>query len=895
MKKNYLIITIIVSILISINSFSQNWIVDTTFYGTYVSFSDVSFATPERGFACGYDKVFYKTTNAGKTWNPITVAQTYNDIEFIDGLTGYRIGENGKIDKTTDGGFIWTPLTSGTTINLTEIFLLSADTVWIVGYNTTNYVVSVFKTVNGGATWTTSGIGSTSTVHDIYFINSSVGFIGGMGGACIWRTTNGGANWNVNCLTGSSISGIDFINDTTGFACGNDGKIYKTINAGLSWFPLTSGTTDHLRSIQFTDDLNGWAVGYNGTILHTSNGGNTWDLQNSSTSSQIMNLHMISNDYGYAVSYIPNWIGGEILRFGNYTMSYHIEGINYFDANNNCIKNNGEVGFPLPLIAMPNNHYAFSNDTGLYSLGINMPINYTLQTIIPQRLSHMIQTPCPASYNVNLNVNSPQDTSGFNFGFDGTPCFQLKVNVSGNRKRRCFRNFTTVNYQNEGLIAANNVTVRVKFAAYDIPVSASLPYTIDVSDSSLVFNIGTLNAWESGVINITDSIACVNGITGLTQCTKAWILPVNQCLIDATTGGAWDHSSIKVEGECKNDTVRFVIYNHGSGDMASSSVYRVYANNALVYTANFQLASGDSLVVLWVSGGATIRLEADQHPQHPGNSHPRETIEGCGTNGLGNISTGQVNLAPMDDEDVDVEIDCIQIRDSYDPNEKNNSPEGIASDHIVLPKTSINFTIHFQNTGSDTAYKVVIIDTLSSHLDLSTLELGAASHPYTTSISGEGSPVLKFTFNNINLTDSTSDELHSHGFVKYRITPKSATPLDTRINNTANIYFDFNLPIRTNTAFVTLGNYPGTVTSLSELNSSSESINVYPNPTLGEFTVTSKFTIYKIEIYNIMGEKVYDQVANTKLQTLNPKLSQGVYFLNCITEIGSKKLRLVKY
>lgn len=78
----------------------------------------------------------------------------------------------------------------------------------------------------------------------------------------------------------------------------------------------------------------------------------------------------------------------------------------------------------------------------------------------------------------------------------------------------------------------------------------------------------------------------------------------------------------------------------------------------------------------------------------------------------------------MDDEDVDIEIDCIMITGSYDPNDKSNSPLGIDSIHLVTPGTPIDYTIRFQNTGNDTAFKVVIIDTLSNDFDLSTLELG---------------------------------------------------------------------------------------------------------------------------------------------------------------------------
>ena len=124
--------------------------------------------------------------------------------------------------------------------------------------------------------------------------------------------------------------------------------------------------------------------------------------------------------------------------------------------------------------------------------------------------------------------------------------------------------------------------------------------------------------------------ACELGITGLTQCTEAWITPTNDC-VDALepTYEQWDKSSVMVEGECVGDTIiRFTITNtgeFGEGDMQLTSEYRIYADNELVYTGTFQLNGQEELVIDVPANGQTIRLEADQHPMHPGNSHPQET------------------------------------------------------------------------------------------------------------------------------------------------------------------------------------------------------------------------------------------------------------------------------
>jgi alpha-tubulin suppressor-like RCC1 family protein len=576
----------------------------------------------------------------------------------------------------------------------------------------------------------------------------------------------------------------------------------------------------------------------------------------------------------------------------------NVNGRLFNDVNIDCINQQTEPAVThIVLIASPGSIYSLSNDSGDYSLAFNNSNNYILQPIIPTMQQYLIRDICPPDYSVSVNTNYPHDTSGFDFGFECAACWQLRVDVVSSNKRLCTIHTTTISYYNDGTISAPNVSVFVKFDQYNIPVSASMPYTTQL-DSSIVFDIGTVGPGQNGVITIADSIVCDVTLTGLTQCTEVWILPPNQCLIDSTTGSGWDHSSVSVDAECINDTCRFVIRNSGSQDMAAPSEYRMYANNVLVYTGNFQLVSGDSLVVLWVSNGATIRLEADQVPGHPGNSRPRATLEACGTNGSGNFTVGEVNRAPMDDADVDKEIDCRPIQNSFDPNIKEVTPQGVSDFHLVLSETQLDYTVHFQNTGTDTAYKVVIIDSVSNDLDLATLELGASSHPYSVSLSGQGIAVLKFTFNNINLVDSTTDELNSHGFVKYKITPKSSVPLGTQINNAADIYFDYNFPVRTNTAFVTLGNYLVLSNGGSKMTRAG-SIIFYPNPTSSDVTLetSNDNLIQSVIVYSMDGRLLKSMVdgpwsiVNIDLQGLSP----GIYFLDCKTESGSEKLKVVKY
>jgi len=144
----------------------------------------------------------------------------------------------------------------------------------------------------------------------------------------------------------------------------------------------------------------------------------------------------------------------------------------------------------------------------------------------------------------------------------------------------------------------------------------------------------------------------------------------------------------------------------------------------------------------------------------------------------------------------------LQTLCSYDPNDITVTPIGVNAEKLTLKNNELQYTIRFQNTGNDYAYNVRVTDTLDSHLDVSTFKIIASSHNVRTEISSQG--IVTFYFDNIMLPDSSVDYLGSNGFVSYSITPKLNVAENTRINNTAYIYFDKNPAIITNTTLNTL-------------------------------------------------------------------------------------------
>lgn len=148
---------------------------------------------------------------------------------------------------------------------------------------------------------------------------------------------------------------------------------------------------------------------------------------------------------------------------------------------------------------------------------------------------------------------------------------------------------------------------------------------------------------------------------------------------------------------------------------------------------------------------------------------------------------------------------CIPIIGSYDPNDKQVYPQGECSSNYVLADSTLTYTLRFQNTGNAPAINIRLLDQIDPSLDLNSFSLVGTSHEDLLIEILQGR-ILQFTYDSIMLPDSVNNEPLSHGYVMFEIMPKPGLPDGTRIENTAEIYFDFNSPIQTNTIFSTMVN-----------------------------------------------------------------------------------------
>jgi uncharacterized repeat protein (TIGR01451 family) len=484
-----------------------------------------------------------------------------------------------------------------------------------------------------------------------------------------------------------------------------------------------------------------------------------------------------------------------------------VRGRVYEDKNRNCLRDSDEPGIPNVVVATePGPFYGITDRNGNYTLAVDTG-TYTVRQVLPDHPGRLIIQTCPAAGATHTIAFTTYNNTvtGKDFGNQVTLRPYLTASVGSTRRRRCFPGITTLTYCNAGSLPVADAKVHLQLPPHVVLVRAGAPYTV-APDKHLVFDVGTLAPNGCGTIQITDSVVCDNpDIRGLTQCTKVWITPANR----TTPEAGWDGSDITLKATCiSNGRVRLGLYNTGTGAMSDSSAFRIYLDARLALSRNYKLAVGDSLMLQIPANGQTVRLEADQRPGHPAKQSTNVSTEGCGTNADGKVSLGFVAQLPQDDAEPEADTECLTITDSFDPNDKLVLPAGVTAAHYTAFGQELAYTVRFQNTGNDYAYRVVVVDTLSDQLDLSTLRVVGASHPYQYTVSGKGRPVLTFTFDNINLPDSTRDQAGSNGLVKFTIKPLKDLPEKTRIENFADIFFDYNLPVRTNTVRNTLYDLP---------------------------------------------------------------------------------------
>ncbi|MFN5887070.1 MAG: T9SS type A sorting domain-containing protein [Flavobacteriales bacterium] len=583
-----------------------------------------------------------------------------------------------------------------------------------------------------------------------------------------------------------------------------------------------------------------------------------------------------------------------VINF-SFTPSVDISVFN--DVNQNCILLNEPGIAAIPVIIQPGNLITNSNSIGIASF-LNLPNGTYTAFIDTVNLNWSPTCVNSQTFQVNNGTNAC-----ISFGMvNHNPCSSPEISILAPTLRRCFSN------QIIYVSACNNATATSALNSSFVVVtldplltvnSASLPFT-SLGNNTFQFQTGTLNPGQCVDFTLSTTVSC-NATLGQTLCMNAELFPVENCALDTLPSGPnwdnipsegalgglpqpclgpWDQSSLSVDGWCQNDSIYFTVTNTGvlgGGDMECYAPVWLTVNGVVTFTDSIMLQGGQTITYAFAGNGQTWILNASQHPLHPGNSQPNAFVERCGN--AANWIPGEVNDYPQDDADPVIDIYCEEVSGSYDPNDKRGYPNGVTNMNYIQPNQQLQYVIRFQNTGTDTAFTVVIRDTLDLDLNIFTVTPGVSSHTYEFRMYGPR--VLEWRFDNILLPDSTTNSVGSNGFVTFHVEQNPNLSPGTVINNDADIYLDFNDPITTNTTIHRIYEGFPNVLSLQDLVNSKESIVLYPNPTSSEITITSdKFSNEPYTLYDQMGRTVGSgTLAGTSTTISLSNLSKGIYIL----------------
>ncbi len=365
-------------------------------------------------------------------------------------------------------------------------------------------------------------------------------------------------------------------------------------------------------------------------------------------------------------------------------------------------------------------------------------------------------------------------------------CASPSVDISAAFLRRCFESTYTVSYRNEGSQTLFDPVVTVVLDPFLSYVSGDLTPTA-ISGDTLFFDVTELPPFGTDNFRFRVMVSCEAEL-GQEHCTSASIGVSNRCVIPPGP-------RLTVEGSCDGTSVHFDVKNVGDATPASPVPFVIIEDEVMRDQGSLQLAPGLTESFTFEATG-TFHFSTRAWPDSTTQQRAAKTLNCPGTTDFPTF------LFPATDTDAGLSLDCQPNIGAYDPNDKRGYPFGLTEAHSVPRNLDMRYHIRFQNTGTDTAFTVVVTDTLSELLDLATLKMGAASHPMTWSL--EADRVLRVSFDNIMLPDSNINEPASNGFFQFEISAADNLDFGDLIENEADIFFDFNDPIRTNLAFHTV-------------------------------------------------------------------------------------------
>jgi len=229
----------------------------------------------------------YPFENTDEPLHLISVHFPTDEVGYCIGTKGFMNNITSFLLKTTDGGNSWSVVneSSNHPVYGFNIYFSDSQNGIIINYGGVNSTPKIYRTSDGGINWETEQITGVESIYDVMFRGNTIHLFAKIENnqSGFFTSTDSFTSWGLTvCPINVQFPQIYFISDDVGFGHSYL-TVYKTLDGGESWFPLGNfnnpySTMEVPFSLLFSDNGQiGFSVGtYNPQFLKTTDGGATW-------------------------------------------------------------------------------------------------------------------------------------------------------------------------------------------------------------------------------------------------------------------------------------------------------------------------------------------------------------------------------------------------------------------------------------------------------------------------------------------------------------------------------------------------------------------------------------------------------------------------------------------
>jgi hypothetical protein len=483
------------------------------------------------------------------------------------------------------------------------------------------------------------------------------------------------------------------------------------------------------------------------------------------------------------------WVYG-IVDFGNSieqdifvglpAMDFDIAGNVFKDFSTDCLLTGNDVPYRANWIGFKNviGYYTTPDSSGFYSL--RLPgATYESEVVQPGRLWELCSTQEILVADANKEHDLPMQPKA--------DCPDLTVDVTAPFLVRCEENDYQISYQNVGPSSAEGAYIELRLDTLLSITASEVPFNV-LANGFYRFELGNVAPDFSASFKVRVLLNCNLSVPGQTHCAEAKIFPDSLCTPEPT---CWDGAQLMIEGNCDGDTAFFRIFNIGRDPMNNPRPVLVLEDDIMRQpTTPLQLPAGGFQEFIVQASGKTIRVQVPQGDCFPFPSFPAKVLEGCG----GILNTGFVTTLFQDDMVGAKSIWCLENLESTPEAFLYADPKGYDNLRLISDSTELEYSFFFDVRSSGTG-DLYLIDSLSQHLDISSLKVGGSSLPYNLTLFNNG--VLKVAFDLSGVNQET-------GFFKFKVLPLKGTAPGSVVTNYGKFYRRNASPVISNTTFHTI-------------------------------------------------------------------------------------------